>query len=364
MKILFIWYKRSKGILEGGGQESLKTFKLCQSVYGEQGVDSYYIHDEYAGKSIMDYLRALLFFPSGYYYGLSPRRVEQIVQLAQQYNAVWIDRSIFGIIAKRLNEANYQGKIYVHFHNVELVYFNEAKLPKWLPGRRVVLRCVERNEQWCMDYADRLVALNKRDAHALRTMYGRDVELVLPISLEDRQPKVDNQTMTSPRLKCLSIGAYFAPNNEGIIWFVKNVLPKVNVEYKIVGKNMAQLKKDYPDLLRDIEVISNAPSLEPYLQEADLMILPIFSGSGMKVKTCECLMYGKNIIGTNETFEGYELDYRQVGAQCNTAEEFVAAINELAAHPRPRWNKYSRQVYLEKYSLESMRGTFKQFMLG
>ena len=41
----------------------------------------------------------------------------------------------------------------------------------------------------------------------------------------------------------------------------------------------------------------------------------------MKVKTCEALMFGKNIIGTKEAFEGYELDYQKVGAMCNTKEE-------------------------------------------
>lgn len=38
------------------------------------------------------------------------------------------------------------------------------------------------------------------------------------------------------------------------------------------------------------------------------MVMPIFSGSGMKVKTAEALMYGKFLIGTKEAFEGYEID--------------------------------------------------------
>jgi hypothetical protein len=36
----------------------------------------------------------------------------------------------------------------------------------------------------------------------------------------------------------------------------------------------------------------------------------------MKVKTCESLMFGKNIFATTEAFEGYELDYDKVGALC------------------------------------------------
>ena len=361
-KLLFIWYKRSKGILEGGGQGSLKSFRLCQSAFGDENIDSYYIHDEYARKKLTDYVRALWFFPMGYYYGLTPKRVDEIVDLAKKYDAVWIDRSIFGIIAKRLKEAGYKGKIYVHFHNVEKLYFDDAKLPKWLPGRSVLLNCVERNERWCMEYVDKVIALNERDSRILETLYGRKMDFLLPVSLEDKNPKADLKALTNKRLKCLSVGAYFAPNNEGILWFVKNVLPKVDIEYKIVGKGMGQLKKDEPKLLKDIEVVSDAPSLAPYLAEADVMILPIFAGSGMKVKTCECLMYGKNILGTNETFEGYEVDYKQVGGLCNTAEEFVAALQDIAANPRPRWNSYSRKMFMEKYSIDAQKEMFGRFM--
>ena len=117
-------------------------------------------------------------------------------------------------------------------------------------------------------------------------------------------------------------------------------------------------------LLKDIEVISDAPDLLPYFEKADIMILPIFKGSGMKVKTCESLMYGKNIIATDEAFEGYEVDYDKVGGKCNTAEEFVSRIKDFEANPRPRFNTYSRQMFLEKYSEESVIGKFRAVLFG
>ena len=33
-----------------------------------------------------------------------------------------------------------------------------------------------------------------------------------------------------------------------------------------------------------------------FYQNAELMVMPIFSGSGMKVKTAEALMYGKFLM--------------------------------------------------------------------
>ena len=44
----------------------------------------------------------------------------------------------------------------------------------------------------------------------------------------------------------------------------------------------------------------------------------------MKVKTCEALMYGKNILGTTETFEGYELDMHHLIAD----KDYPSGIRE------------------------------------
>jgi hypothetical protein len=71
-------------------------------------------------------------------------------------------------------------------------------------------------------------------------------------------------------------------------------------------------------------------------------------------------MYGKNIIGTTEAFEGYDVDYNKVGALCNTKEEFIKVLNEVSKHPLPRFNQYARQLFLEKYSEEDRRRRYER----
>lgn len=92
------------------------------------------------------------------------------------------------------------------------------------------------------------------------------------------------------------------------------------------------------------------------------MVLPIFKGSGMKVKTCESLMYGKNIIATDEALEGYELDYSRMGGKCNTAQEFIDTIKSFTDSPRPRFNAYSRNTFLEKYSADKVVDSFSDIL--
>lgn len=362
MTILFIRYKKSKNILEGGEQCSQKNYNVLSQLVGEDNITTYYIHDENQKKNIVDYFKGAFYFPFNYYFGLTPKRAKEIVGLAQSYDVVFIDRSVFGIIAKKLKEANYKGRIISFFHNVEVTYF-EAKLGNKI-GKRLVLRCIDRNDRYACQYSDKTTTLTSRDDDNLFARYGKRADEIIPIAFKDKYLKEQYASeYTSPQPLCLFLGAYFPANKEGIVWFVKNVLPKVNIKMKVVGKGMAQLKAEEP-ALKDIEVISDAPDLLPYFEEADIMILPIFKGSGMKVKTCESLMYGKNIIATDEAFVGYDVDYDKVGGKCNTAEEFIARIQDFGQHPRPRFNAYSRQMFLEKYSEEAVVEMFRKVLEG
>ena len=362
MKLLFIQYRPFGKVMNGGDQGTKKNLDALRAVLGEANVEVYYLHDKAGRSSLLEYMKAAFYLPFGYFLGLTPKKVRQIVRKAEEYDFVFIDRSLFGVIAKALKAADYKGKILTSFQNVEVLYM-DAKMPKHLPLRSVLIHCADINDKWSCAYSDIVIALNERDKEELKARYQREADVLIPVTLSDRlNVEPDKTAQTNKRVKCLSIGAYFGPNNEGILWFVKNVLSYVDVEYKIVGKGMVKLKEENPELLREIPVISDAPSLVPYFEEADVMVLPIFAGSGMKVKTCESLMYGKNIIATDEALEGYAIEEGVSAWRCNTVDEFVQTIQDFAKHPRPRFNQAARQCFMENYSNEAVENKFKELL--
>lgn len=355
-KVLYIAFKQPSGILVGGGMGNQRSLNTLRDYFGANNVVTEYIHTENERNGLFMKIKAAWMFLFDYHNGLTPRRIRQLTEQAQHFDYVFIDSSVLGIIAKALRQKDYKGKIIVHFHNIESIYY-DSKMPKYLPGRGIVIRCAEHNDRYACQYADKIIALSQRDSSTLEKKYGRKADAIIGTGLKDVFVSADKTMMTSSRPRCLFVGAYFKPNNDGILWFVKNVLPYVNIELIIAGKNMARLKAEQP-CLKNIEVVTDVPDLRPYFESADFMILPIFSGSGMKIKTCESLMYGKNIIGSDEAFEGYELDADKVGGRCNTPESFIECINHYITHPVPRFNAYSREVYLTKHSEDSTRQTF------
>lgn len=349
-RLLFIRYRRPEGIAEGGEQVTGTNVRLLGRLLGEENITEYAVHEKTDARQLFRRAPAIAWnFLRGYYYGLSPRRVREIVALARRHDYVFIDRSVFAVIAKALKESGYRGKIITFFHNVEAVYF-AAKIGRYKPWLPLVTGCVDRNDRQACRFSDVTIALNRRDADELERRYGRRPDLISPIVFRDRYVRETYPGgLTGSRPLCLFLGTYFPMNVHGITWFIREVLPQADIRLQIVGKGMKALQPAVAGC-GDIEIFSDVPDLTPYIEQADFMLLPLFRGSGMKIKTCESLMYGKNILATTEAFEGYELDYDRVGALCNTRGEFIDAIGRFAANPVPRFNRYSRQVFLDRYS--------------
>lgn len=356
-KVLFLLFKRYRGILEGGGVVNQQNLKMARDLFGEDNVKVVYVHDEYRRRSLWSYALAILLFPFGYHNGVTPFFIRNIVAEAGEYDFVFFGTSLLGIIAKKLRKAGYKGKIISYFHNVESIYY-DAVIPKHIPFRSVVINCAKRNDGYSCKYSDRIIVLNNRDAGLIHNLHGRKPDVIMPVVMKDRLNVSCDTALTRKRPLCMFIGSCFPANSEGVLWFVKNVLPFVDIDFMVVGKGMAKLKSEYK-CMKDIEVKSDVPDLGCYFYEADFMVLPIFSGSGMKIKTCEAMMYGKNIIGTDETFEGYDVDYEKIGGKCNTASEYIECIKRYIENPVPRFNKYSRNVFLEHHSEEVVSNEFK-----
>ncbi len=350
-QVLFIRYRKSDQIDAGGEQGTNTNYAILCQIFGTENVIVYNIHETQPSKPRLLLKSASIVsnFLKGYYYGLNPRKVRQITTLAKKYAYVFIDRSIFGVIAESLKKEHYTGKIVTFFHNVESVYF-EAKIGKNKPWCPLIVNCVTQNDQKACDYSDIIIALNERDQTEIIKRYNRKPDYLSPVVFKDKYNQAEypaEETRNVP--VCLFLGTYFPMNVRGILWFIREVLPCVNIKLQIVGKGMKNILseiKDYPQ----IEVYSDVPDLQPYIESADFMLFPIFDGSGMKVKTCEALMYGKNIIGTTEAFEGYDLDLNLTGACCNTKEEFIVFLNKCSTEKRNRFNAYTRTVFLDEYS--------------
>lgn len=357
MRLLFI-SSRDVNIKSHGGYQCTNRnyLSICELL----GVDQVEVMDLSLelNSSFLSRFSKWMNYGLGFSAGISHKIIKKIIKKAKENHYVFIDSSQFGVLAYYLKKEKYNGTIICFSHNVEYnIQLERSKKNPFNFWRAILMYY---NEKKALKHSDKIIALNKRDSDELKRIYKiKTINIyIIPISFSDTLEKEKDQPkeLTTSPPTFLFIGNHWYPNIHGINWFVKNVLDRVDIKLQIVGIGMDVLKDKFKH--PKIEFLGYVPDLKALIMDSDYMISPIFRGSGMKVKTCEALMYGKNIIGTNEAFEGYEIDHIKVGSVCNTKEEFIHAIKNCCSEKREKFNKYSRECFLEKYSFQA---TLKQF---
>lgn len=107
----------------------------------------------------------------------------------------------------------------------------------------------------------------------------------------------------------LFVGAFHhPPNRDAALWLEREILPAVRerapgARLRIVGSAPP------PELLAlagdGVEVIADAPSVLPHLEEAAVVMAPVRTGGGMRMKVLQAMAAGKAVVTTSRGTEGY-----------------------------------------------------------
>jgi len=137
------------------------------------------------------------------------------------------------------------------------------------------------------------------------------------------------------------IGALdWMPNIEGLLWFLNNVWPEVykkqpDVVFRIAGRNASEDVKS--QLNRPgVEYLGEVPDAYDFTANQTVMVVPLLSGSGMRVKIIESLGLGKAIVSTAKGAEGIQLRSGEHLLIEDDATNFAGACLELLNDPVKR----------------------------
>jgi glycosyltransferase involved in cell wall biosynthesis len=270
--------------------------------------------------------------------------------ISKDIGKVFVDGSNLGGLVKAVKQNLPHVEVITFFHNVEARFFWGAFRQDMALRSLAVLIVNYLTEKKSVRFSDKLICLSSRDSSLLHKLYGRPATHLSPIALHDKLPKGMPSTLGETRPKyTLFVGGDFYANRAGITWFVKNVVPRINIKTCIVGKGLEDLK-NVLEVEGRVEVIGAVDCLADWYQKAHFVIAPIFDGSGMKTKVAEALMFGKRIIGTAEAFSGYEDIATKVGVVCSTADEFVSAIQSATNEVLQMFDPELRKIYEDDYS--------------
>jgi glycosyltransferase involved in cell wall biosynthesis len=123
------------------------------------------------------------------------------------------------------------------------------------------------------------------------------------------------------------------PNQEAMNWFIQEVWADISLDYPtlhfyLAGRNFPVEFYDYNNQ-NNIRILGEIDSAMQLMNEKAIMVVPLFSGSGIRVKIMEGMALGKCIVSTSLGAQGIDAVDGEHILIANTADEFKEKIEYL-----------------------------------
>jgi polysaccharide biosynthesis protein PslH len=229
-------------------------------------------------------------------------------------------------------------------HNVEHeIWKRVAEVTNFLPKRwylNFLNKKLRRFELENTRKCDILLPITERDQRIFRLLGFRGSSVVTPVGLHSRDYAPNVRSFERP-VTLSFIGALdWMPNQEGLRWFLEKVWTQIaanqdpnkpNFQLHIAGRNapnwLKNLKAD------NVVFHGEVADAQQFMNQHSVAIVPLFSGSGIRVKILEAMMLGRVVLTTSMGLEGIPAQDGQEVLIANSDYDFIEKIEFCRKRP-------------------------------
>lgn len=183
---------------------------------------------------------------------------------------------------------------------------------------------------------DYLVTLTDRDLALFRKKGYLNGAASAPVGFD-----VEGYPYTKPQfgedMSLCFIGSLdWMPNREGLEWFLIHVWPKLvarfpKLSFHVAGRNTPMALLEWK--ISNVTMHGEVSDAGEFLNRHSIMVVPLFSGSGMRIKIVEGMMMGKVVITTSLGKEGIEGEHKKEMLIADTVQQFIDAVAYCIQNP-------------------------------
>jgi glycosyltransferase involved in cell wall biosynthesis len=230
-------------------------------------------------------------------------------------------------------------KVILRSHNLEHLIWERLANLEGNKAKRIYLKHLSKKlkkyENNVLNDVDGIAAISFEDTKRYNDLNCKVPLITVPfgIDLDNYVPvAIDGQK----KIRLFHIGSMdWNPNIEAINWFLDDIYPILDlekIELHLAGKNM-------PDYIKKLEsdtikIHGMVPSALKFMAKYDVMIVPLLSGSGMRIKIIEAMAMGKTVITTKVGLEGISATHNFNVLIADTTNEFKSIIEDLELNPK------------------------------
>ncbi len=191
-----------------------------------------------------------------------------------------------------------------------------------------LIRKLRNYETGIVDRFDAIAAITDEDAKTMRSWECRAPIETIPFGIDVEMVKSEEKT-EYPSL--FHLGAMnWLPNQDAIRFFLDEIWPSIRTKHPELKFYLAG--REMPEWLlnldrSNINVVGEVENAYDFMQSKSTMIVPLLSGSGMRIKIIEGMALGKTIISTRLGAQGISCSHTKNILIADTSEEFINWID-------------------------------------
>lgn len=248
---------------------------------------------------------------------------------------------------------NSNAKIVVRTHNVEHMIWEQYAADSKNPFKKWYLKKLSRElksfELKTLNKADLIASISERDKEDFLKDKIESPICTIPVAIEQNKI-LKNYSIQ----KLFFLGSMnWKPNIEAVQWLTTEIFPAIRINFPKVELHLAGSFMN--DIFRtDFEagIINHGfvESSSDFMLNHGIMVLPIISGSGVRIKLLEALSLGIPVVSSPEGALG--INDLNVVALANSKDEFVQKVGDLlgSAEQRSFFGQKGYHYVEENYS--------------
>lgn len=249
-----------------------------------------------------------------------------------------------------------KAKIAIRQHNIEFRIWERLGLQASNPVKKWYLKLLAKRLKAFeikhkSDY-DLVLTISREDDVFFRSLGTTSPTYIHPFGINI--DKIPYTPSTKLPLSLYHIGAMdWLPNQESVDWLLENVMPLVtekvpDIKLYLAGRNMPE--RYFQQQSKNIEVLGEVPDAQAFEQDKSILVVPLLSGGGIRIKIFQAMAMGKTIVTTTVGVEGIEVTDEVFIA--DNAPDFAAKIIEIIRQPEliTTTGKAARTLVETKYN--------------
>ncbi|MCK9207695.1 MAG: glycosyltransferase family 4 protein, partial [Salinivirgaceae bacterium] len=224
-------------------------------------------------------------------------------------------------------------------HNVEHEIWDRMRqnTSNWFKKYYYLLlaKRVKEMELKALQKVDLLIPITKKDVESLPFKKHENI-WVCPGGMPDNHFQMSKPT--KPQTICFLGALDWVPNQEGLSWFIEKVWIPVHKKFpqwsfEIAGRNCPKAfvnhLANYP-----VTFIGEVPNANDFIDRFPVVVVPLLSGSGMRIKIVEALSRGKCVVTTTIGVEGITAQNEKELFIYDQPIEIVQLLENLFSNPQ------------------------------